>query len=464
MKKIGISIITCILCISINHDARAEVDIKVSGTYFISGSAYGNLDFADEADNQNGNENNGFNVYNRLRLNMDISNSENLSARIRIHAPDDTIWGDGAFSAGGGSFYSQRLQENDLFLILAHIDYYIPQTEILVRMGLQNISFNTALGSAILSDEVAGVSVHAPINKNINISAQWFRPYLSDDFLGNEKRTDVFALSLPITYEDFSFTPWFLYGLENKNGVYANTDSINTQNLLGESNYWLGFNASMNFHNNKLGNIKLDIGFVYSYAENIYNNYISNLNNLRNSQAWLVDAALSYHGNYMKTMLFGWYASGDTKDVLNNGNFGRMASISAEWDRVYSTFFDQSIYEIAPTSNVSSPSGTWGLGLSLTGFEPIKKVNMGGHIMYVQGTNDKALLDSQTFLNKNPFNPNYLTQEDSLWEFSAYSTYDIYKNLQASLTFAYIIPHLSNDWQVNERNAYRAIMAFKYSF
>ncbi len=457
MKFYRVFILLLLYFVSMSTRGLASEKIDLSGSLIITGAAYNNLNLMDSSLS---NSQESFDVFQRFEINLALRASENLEAYMSLYIPSDGVWGEDSFAIGDNVDDTNEIEFN-----LAYIDFFVPSSQINLRMGMQNPAYNSALGSAVLDDSVVGISLTSPVNEHISLNASWFRP--QSDFGKSKSTFDVFALSLPMIFDKINFTPWFIYGIagdnfvdenKNENGInpellspltanplkFGQDEEVSSLGLVQENNYWFGFNAEFNVFDP----IKMSLGFTYAGTDSKDTNQ---------TNAYLIDASLSYHAKNGSPMLFAWYSSGDSNDA-DAKNHRRIPEISASWDMVNTLFFDQSIYDIAAGSDVSSPTGTWGVGLAYNAFEIFKDVQIGGHAMYIAGTNEE--LNTLT-----AFDPRYLTKEMNIVELGMYTSYDIYKNLQMAFEFNYLIGDFSNsNFYGAEKNAYRALLGFQYDF
>ncbi len=115
------------------------------------------------------------------------------------------------------------------------------------------------------------------------------------------------------------------------------------------------------------------------------------------------------------------------------------------------------------------------LGLNNVSF--MDKLSHSFKVAYWRGTNDPKnakYLDSQAALGQvsdATASAFYLTENDYIVEFNVDSTYQLYKNLSATLQLGYIINGVdektwnhtnSGDWE--KRDGYKAALIFKYKF
>ncbi len=458
MKKLFILLIT-FLFMSITYVQAKAAEIDVHGEFYVIGEysdalglAETNLSPYNEAKNEN-----EFNVWQRIRFALDIVSSETLSAHIHFRAPSDGLWGAEPLGVGGGDY--------EFDLKRAYIDWFMPFTvggaTLEMRMGKQLYYYGSTFGSPIIYDDASGVvalfdfgNVHWFENSggHFKMSMQWMRAFdLQTSPIANSKteNIDLFALEATYTNDDFTFNPWVVYAVGGDNladAVYENSTfgaSNANSTLLGENNFWVGFSSQLHMYDP----LTLSLGFTYSFADNIYG--ITNKDDKTNG--WLIDAELAYHTRYGTPSLIGWYASGDDNDSIQ-----RIPYLSPGWNPTTSAFFSDAL-ALAPTASVSSPTGTWAVGIKWTGFEPMEKVEMGASVLYVAGTNDVDIIDNSEF------NPAYMTTSDALVELTAYSNYDIYKDLQAQIEVNYLIADIDDSYS-SSSNGIRVALGFFYTF
>ncbi len=417
-------------------------EINVSGLYKIAGAGYDALNLQ-EGDNSD------MNVYQRAEFVLDIVNSENLSARFKVRVPGSDIWGAEAFVPGGGNL--------DVQLKSAYIDWIVPTTDVMVRMGLQSIALPSVLGSNVLDDDFAGVTVAVPFSDMVALNAIWARPV--DGVSGTASAADpngattldVFALTLPITMETVNITPWVAYAMAGENTPnLASTDanSVDWEKataLVGESNWFAGFTTSFMMFDP----FTVDFGFTYGASQDV----LAKTNT--DASGWIAEAKLSYATNYGTPFLMGWYASGDEG---GEKDFGRLPEINGGQGPMLSGYFDETaIGGLIPSTGITTRAGTWGLGLGWSGYQPMDDLTLRGHVMYIAGTNahDGAAGNQGAY--------NYLTYGDNVIELTAAADYAIYKDLSAIVEVNYLIADIENYGQA-EQNGYRASVGFLYSF
>lgn len=478
-------IVTLALAAGLFMGATAPVaeaaEFNVSGKFVFIGAGYDALALQNDAQLKNSLgttesvTGSGFDVYQRFEMSLGIVASENLSGFVKIRAPKNGDWGNSGDGLGVGTGGTDVVA-----LISAYVDWLIPSTDIAVRMGLQPIALPGVLGAPVLDDDVAAIVVDAPLTDNVSVQFGWIRTSAtggtsstSDNVdLGvrlTDSYADAFFLVAPMKFDGFAITPWAAYLMQGDQNIDGGSIDNYTQanisaTLLGTSNIWAGVTTEFSI----MDPLTFELGFVYGSSDDLVLN--SDGSKSGSSDGFVVDARLSYATDYGTPALFAWYGSGDDISDIEKGEAGRLPSISGGWTGsgvgVVSTYFKKSAYNIAPDSGVGSPAGLWGIGVSHSGFQPAEDWKLGGHIMYVKGTNDSEVVAKY---GQGVINPAYLTDKDSLVEFAAYTTYDIYKDLQVAFELAYILQDIDTDLRgisgdCDASNAFRVTLGMQYLF
>ncbi len=481
--------------------AAEAAEINVSGLYRINMNSYDNLGLKVG-------DNSDLNVNQRAEFRLDIVNSENLSAVFKVRVPNNSVWGDGApFDMGGG--------DTDVTLKSAYIDWIIPTTDVAVRMGLQSIALPNIMGSSVLDDDMAGVAVSVPMSDMFAMNFIWARPVdgvsnaMGGDFYGINDATggyigltpigeedggdtlDIFAITAPITGEGFNVTPWAAYALAGNNVgsladyneirtylynpatglynptntiLYAGADLTKAKALVGENTWYAGFTAGLTMFDP----FAINFAFTYGSSTDMANyqylgvdaqNQLVDVTVIgADASGWLAEMELAYATNYGTAKVFGWYGSGDERDALEKGEFGRLPEVDGGQGHMMSAYFDETaIGGMAPSTGVTTKAGTWAAGLGWYGYEPMEDLSLRAHVMYISGTNNSGSgVDS---------NANYLYYGDNVLELTAAAKYNIYKDLMTVVEVNYLISDIeSYDKQGIESNGYRASVGFQYNF
>ncbi len=503
MKKICTLLLTAGMLIGAATGASA-IDFKAKGQWIFGFGAvdtmWGGQDGTDT-----------FNAQQRVRLQIDAVASESLSGTVFFEIGDQ-VWGNGADGAALGT---------DGVVVevkRAYIDWFVPNTELSFRMGLQGIALpSVAGGSAILDDDAAAIVANYKFNDMVSLTAAWARPY-NDNYDGSNltgrtgegnsnflDNMDLFLLSLPIKGENWSVNPWFMIGAYGDNLdnsiVHSNTGNTSgmaisgmfpTAGRFGAAAFAGGSNPSGGpgsaWHDNSdpytvmwfagipmsyqmdAWNFELDfnygsVGYSGTYtAQHVSNNALLAERVDAQRSGWLIKGLVEYKMDWGTPGLFAWYGSGDDGNISNGsemmpflspcGNFTSFMGDGNELGWQPGTGYD----------NMLSYSGTWGIGLQLAQMSFVEDLSHTFRVAYWRGTNHA---DNADYL-RNPVAAGtmYLTENDYLVEFNLDSTYQIYENLQAVVQFGYIINGFdSGTWADDlDRDAYKATLTFNYSF
>ena len=206
MKKLVTLILAAGMVFSTANGASA-VDMKVSGEWQTAFTFADNMynDYG-AAKNHEGSSDGTFKAAQRIRINFDLVASEYVSGRVQLQVTDgDTNeynWGT-AGTGGTGAGVTARL---------AYLDWIVPNTNVLVRMGRQSVALPSyTFGSSVLDDVIDGVVVSAPINDMVALNIGWLRPAAEVNKWDNPHRphssVDLAYLSLDVTGDGFKVTP-----------------------------------------------------------------------------------------------------------------------------------------------------------------------------------------------------------------------------------------------------------------
>lgn len=468
-----------------------------------------------------------FNANQRVRLQLDAVASEYLSGTVFFEIGDQT-WGradqGGALGADG---------VNTIHVKNAYIDWTVPETDLKIRMGLQTVWLpNAAGGTAMMKGDAAAITASYQFNENVGLTGIWMRP-ANDNYGGwydanNRTRQknyldnmDLFVMTLPLTFEGVTLTPWAMYGMIGENaldgyqGAYRNDgrDSLGpdwsgTNGSLRYTFYslypgfalannptkWLGktgkaygslFWAGLPIKVTAFDNWNIEFDFNYGYVEAMGNYDVMKRNNPNDishadsqRQGWLAKALVEYKFDWGAPGIFGWYASGDDGSVKNGSE--RMPSLAPAG--CFTTFMgDMEYWDWAPTGSLAdrdmSYSGTWGIGLQLRDVSFLENLKHTFRVAYWGGTNAPSMVkymgsssawNSGYGTNDGP----YLTTNDGLLEFNFISSLKIYENLEANLELGYIANFIDDDtWKrsymhdsYEKQDGWKAQLIFAYRF
>jgi hypothetical protein len=452
-----------------------------------------------------------FGATQRFRIQLDAIASENLSGRVWFEMGSQD-WGNGSNGAALGADGVVVKVKN------AFIDWLVPETDLKIRMGLQNVYLpNAAGGSNVFGNaDVAGITASYQFNETVGLTAFWYRPAndnYQDTRYADAREThyldnfDLFGIAVPVTLDGVEITPWGLYGMLGKNALsgYGRTwktadGSFNTSLLANPGNQAqvAGFSSSRDYSSvffvglpikvtaaDPL-NIEFDVnyGYVEGFGKTWVHNYKGSFDKRAesNRQGWLIKALVEYKMDWGVPGIFGWYASGDDGDVKNgsermpsvksNGRFTSfMGAAGTDW---YSGNFKGSFNE-----KHTNYAGTWGVGLQLRDMSFVEDLKHTFRVALWGGTNDASMVKyfatASSWDNNTTYEGPYLTTNDNLVEFNLDSTYRIYENLSVNFDLGYIVNCMDQEtwkhsraWEASSNfsthDAWKAQLTFNYTF
>lgn len=440
----------------------------------------------------------------RVHLQLEAVASESLSGTVFFEIGDQ-LWGQG--STGGALGADGNVVE----VKRAYLDWFVPNTALSFRMGIQGMTMpNAAGGSAVLDDDGAGITASYKINDNVALTAVWTRLF-NDNWnsgasprfgLGDKENyhdnVDMFALILPLTFNGVKVTPWAMYGMIGANSWDAMDNGMHkgsyppytlrpypfasgdmaapqTGKAYGAA-FWAGLPISLSLWDPL--NIELDInyGYVESMGRYEATDY-STMQTLRGGtkrDGWLIKALVEYKMDWGTPGIFGWYSSGDDGNVKNGSE--RMPTLSGCAN--FMSFMgdgnlgwgDGRLYD----KNLTY-AGTWGIGLRVHDVSFVEDLKHSFRVAYWGGTNSPSMVKyiskSYGWNNQTPEGP-YLTTRDGLLEFNFVNDYQVYDNLRINLELGYVVNMVDNDtWKRSYRNdsyarqdAWKTQLTFIYAF
>ena len=443
MKKLTTLVLAAGLVVSAFAGSASAGEFKPV-LQFAEEFTYGDAGTNDQLEN--------FDAATRIRFGFDYVASEDLSATI-------------LFQYGGyhwGTFEPDNDGEAHLKMRLAYIDWTLPSTDVKVRMGRQAVvAPSYAFGSPVLDSRADAISINGNVNENISLGLAWMR---ADRNLRTDKdvitrydygydTTDALMLNAEFAYDGFKVAPWAVYahkqhGADSGIAQYLNIDGVNADADL----YIIGASAELNMFD----------PFVFA-VDALYNNIkYHNMAPLAEDSydAFYVAAKASYKLSNGVASLGGWYSTGNDRENNDNGFVVLDGGFSAS-----SVLFDGNIVGSDPYTNVmgsDSPFGTWGVIAEYAGFSFLENLSHTARVLYIEGTNENQ---------PNAYNPGFgdsieLTEDDSAIEIDFDTTYQIYKNLSATLQLGYVFIDQSNlaAGQEEQDDIFRSALTFVYKF
>lgn len=408
----------------------------------------------------------------QIELGFDYIASENLSGAFLVRVVQ---------TYGSGEFDSQWSTNEDgggaMLVRLAYIDWIIPSTDVQVRMGYQPIAMPAfAFGSAVLDTRGSGITVVAPINDNINLSAFWIRASSTsetDSTTGKllpQNDTDLFGIMGDFAYDGFRVAPWAMYASIGGNSgyipyaedlaAYSGTilNPINDEETLFKSADAWYIGAS----------IELSMFDPFTFAlDAYYSNTSYDMYSERDYDydGFYVGAAFSYATDYGVPALKTWYATGTDLSDIENGrhNLDALNPIIPAFAAT-SIMFDDDVLDEDPFSNKTggNPAGTWGIMLEWSDLSFIENLSHVARIAYIGGTNDIPRDASGDYQS---YGIAFLDSSESVVEINFNSTYEIYKNFSTTLELGWLTADFNEHFHNGEDDdIIRAALTFVYSF
>ena len=426
-----------------------------------------------------------FEAKTRVRLQLDAVASENLSGSVYFEI--------GAFAWGRASRGGALGGDGAIVKVKgAWLDWAVPGTKIKTRMGLQRIHLPdySSEASQVFDADVAGISVNVPVSEHLGLTAFWARPF-NDNWGGAEERSanyldnvDLFALTLPMTFEGARITPWAMVGIVGENAFrssgsgkyydagYGGGLSPAAYRLDGRENA-LSFGTA--FWAGITGEVTAADPFRLAWTFN-YGSFETGEKCL-NRRGWHASLLAEYRLSWGTPGIYGWYSSGDDGNIRNGSE--RMPSLdyNNESTSGFSGFGQLGTWTIGRDAVLGyTLAGTWGIGARLKDISLVDKLKTTLRLNLYNGTNDAEMarhiksgtagveVPSATYNGYTPdfysANPNgiyliYLTEKDYAMEIGMMTTYQIYENLRLLVEANYIALWLdqSSDVWGGYRNA-----------
>ncbi len=436
MKKLTTLVLAAGLVVSAFAGSASAGEFKPV-LQFAEEFTYGDAGTNDQLEN--------FDAATRIRFGFDYVASEDLSATI-LFQYGDYHW---------GTFEPNNDGEAKLKMRLAYIDWTLPSTDVKVRMGRQAVvAPSYAFGSPVLDSRADAISINGNVNENISLGLAWMRADRNERGYADYgfDTTDALMLNAEFAYDGFKVAPWAVYAHKQhdaESGIaqFANIDGKQADADL----YIIGASAELNMFD----------PFVFA-VDALYNNIkYHNMAPLAEDSydAFYVAAKASYKLSNGVASLGGWYSTGNDWDNNDNGFVVLDGGFSAS-----SVLFDGNIVGADDYTNVlgsDSPFGTWGVIAEYAGFSFLENLSHTARVLYIEGTNENApgkLLAHDI--------ADGLTEDDSAVEIDFDTTYQIYKNLSATLQLGYVFIDQSNlaAGQEEQDDIFRSALTFVYKF
>ena len=512
MRKLATLLIAAGLVFGAGTTAANAIDFKAKGEWVMSFDYGQNGNFTGGHQNGYNGKEDEFEAKQRLRLQVDAVASESLSGTVFFEI-GNTTWGknsEGGALGGDGKIVEVRR---------AYIDWMVPQTELKVRMGLQQIALPSFAmkKSQVFVDDVAGITLSYQFTENVGVTAFWARPY-NDNYGGWEDTNgstreqsfmdniDAFGLTIPLTFDGFKVTPWGMIaaigpnafrGADGGNGTnYDNLGTSKDELYEGLLPAWgVTGTASHSAATAKLeqysvawwAGLTADVTYFdpFRVALDFAAGGVQWDDSRMNRAGWMVALLLEYKMDWGIPGLVAWYASGDNSNLGDGSE--RMPTLSlGNGDNDFSYYaFDGHPYIAREGVLGASMTGTWGVGLRVKDVSFIEDLKHTLRVNLIGGTNDHGIYEQ---LEKNyqayTFRPNdggigfntmYLTDQDTALEIGLHNEYKMYENFTVMLDANYVALWLAdteyegarrmmNGYDSETRDAWNVNVSFVYSF
>ena len=472
MKKLLTLLLAAGMVVSAANGASA-VEMKVSGEWMASFTfadnmynAYGGKEHPAPLEGSDG----SFKAAQRIRINFDMVASEYLSGRVQLQVAsgaDAPNWYEWGTKGAGDPGYEVTAR-------LAYLDWMIPTTDVLVRMGRQSVAMPSyTFGSSVLDDVIDGVVVNAPITDMVGVTVGWLRPVGEMQGWGRDHHAhsniDLAFLSVDVAADGFKVTPWGMVGFggsragaeydkDGKFVAYGSGFDMVGNGTGKEENvtaYWVGIGGELTLFDP----FKFTADFMYSGNDAD--------KGLKRS-GWYAALGAEMKTSFATPFVKGWYASGDDADSKERG---ALPEISGAFD-ASSIYFDANGL-LSPTIDNCSANSTWGVQAGVKDVSFIEDLTHALSVTYFQGTNntDRLTTTDWRYRTGDPLDVNYMTTADSAWSIDFLSSYKLYQNLTANLLLSYLITDFDEsirpygaDGKVKFDNAFRGTLNFTYAF
>ncbi len=390
-------------------------------------------------------------IYSRFRLKTDFVANENLKFRLGIRV-NNTPWGNGTFRVDNPAVAIDVYQ--------AYLQFKWPGTDIEFTLGRQPFTAAQSSffggSSIVLDSEVAGAVVNIPIMKDTLSFVGGFMRLLDSnrDFDPTTTQVpdefDAYYLSLPITLDGFSATPWGILAVAGRNANYAGTGVGGGgmyNNTLAQTLFSAGQFAVAPANLRNFQNLYWWAGGAFEvtaldpfkfYADVIFGQGNANDRAANKRQGWFLDVAAEYTGLDMLTpQVSFWWSTGED-DSLRNGS-ERMPQMVSAWGPSTSFLFDTDQAFVNSNMGVNAV-GSWGFSVSLNKMSFMTDLTHRLTFAYARGTNSaRGLRVANAALGVG----NYyqmgrdLTTNEYVIGVNLDNTYNIYENLAALLNIGW---------------------------
>lgn len=419
-----------------------------------------------------------FGAQQRLRTQIDVIASESLKGVLFLEI-GHTNWGR---TSQGGALGTDGM---NIEVRYSYIDWVIPQTEVKVRVGLQNFTLpNFTSGSPILGGggaDGAGITMAGNFTDNFGASLFWLRAENNNandttsgyKYNGNSysDAMDFVGLTLPITFDGVKVTPWGMYGMIGRDSfdgageqkkvssglLPANVAGLtpgSTDDRHGNA-WWVGVASELTLFNP----IRIGLDAAYGSVDMGEQGKMD----LKRS-GWFASIIGEYKLDFMTPGLLFWYSSGDNADI-NDGS-ERLPYIKTSW-APSSYGYDGAYYNAKSCLFGDSMNASMGVYAQLKDISFIEDLTHVFRVGFIKGTNNTEMVRQGAASLYDAYGDVYMTTADQAWEVNFDTEYAIYKDLTLCVELGYINLDLGDVWNArtdyNENN-FRGGVSLRYAF
>ena len=397
--------------------SASATEIKAKGEFQFT---FGYTDNPDLYENGwDGRSEDGFYASQRTRIQVDFVASEML--RGVLYFEIGTLqWGRGgaALGADGVNVETKR----------AYIDFLIPNTELLFRVGVQGLALPQYIATnPIFDNDVAGVAAVWQITDQFGVTAFWARLYDQDRNTVATKNSpeadefDAWGLILGYTGDGFELQAYGVFASVGRNvfagdpaispftgtsinnapaGIQSPAHSLALQAYNGglTANYqgsgadyyydgilrdnayypawWVGLGGQIDMFD------PLVIMFDAAYGSVAANNSIAD------RAGWYAAAEIDYKLDFATLGFLAFYGSGEDGSWTNGSE--QMPVISSGGFGITTFGFDGSSLDNAGNVFTNDPTGKWGLAFLVKDLTFIEDLTHQIRVLFMKGTNDPA--------------------------------------------------------------------------
>ncbi len=422
--------------------AAAATEVKMVGDARLHGTYFAMRNFTGWNSNAT-RTTDTFTIWQRFRLRTDFIASESLKFRFSIRA-NNTAWGNNYLTVDNPAVSIQVWQ--------AYLQFKWPGTDAEFTIGYQDWTLPVSSTGFFNANPVFGGTrsaaalLNLPVTEAVQITAGFTRFVdTNNEFDPTTTQAadevDGYVLSLPITLDGFSATPWALIGVAGRNADYLTSVGLanssvgqtlasnmlsagtvlapqgfrNAQNLY----WWAG--AALTF--TALNPFKF-------YADVIYGEGNGGDRAKNRRAGFFFDLGAEYSGfDWGTPQAAFWYSSGEDGSAANGSE--RMPMIVGYWGPSSSFLFDSNQAYNRSVMGVSNV-GNWGFSASLNKVSFLKDLTNRLTFAYVRGANSprglrvaNALTGAGVYVQMG----RDLTTDEYLVAVNFDHQYDIYENL-----------------------------------